>query len=59
MANINQVVEEIKRYHIKGVDNKNITKLLSRRYKVRQVDIEIILYTLEATDYKWQKRRGH
>lgn len=50
------ILRNIKYYHIRGVNNKNIVNLLSKRYKVRKTDIEIILMTLENTDYRWNKR---
>jgi hypothetical protein len=53
---VRKVIEDIKRYHERGVNDNNIAKLVSRRYKVRKTDVETIIFTLRSTDYRWQKR---
>ena len=53
-----KIYTDIKLYHSKGVSNRLIIRLLSRRYKVRKMDIDIMIYTLENTDYSWKNRRA-
>jgi len=55
---VNKVIEDIKGYHNRGVNDNNIAKLVSKRYRVRKTDVETIIFTIRATDYRWQKRRA-